>query len=130
MEWQNLRHDLHILQIPAMENVCKYLAAAPEYPCFQVLGKVLQVFAAGTSGAERGFSSINIIKTKHRNRLSSRHLTMLVRCGEETSIKADKAESFFKDVLQHWKDSKLRRHEQAAEATPSVFIRSLLYFYL
>lgn len=81
-----------------------------QYPNLSVLAKIVLVFPASSVDCERGFSTLNLIKTKTRNRLNTLHLDMLQRI----KLLGGPPEKFpFAKAHQLWLHSKKRRTKLA-----------------
>lgn len=75
---------------------------------FQRLARLLDIcatFQASSADCERGFSLMNAIKTKSRNRLEDEHLDMLMR------IKSFQKTVDLDEVYKRWLSQKDRRQK-------------------
>ncbi|XP_078538800.1 zinc finger protein 862-like [Lissotriton helveticus] len=81
---------------------------AAQYSVVSQLVDVCATFQASSADCERGFSLMNTIKSKLRNRLEQKHLDMLMR----TKAYLLNGKVDLDRVYQHWKNGKDRREKQ------------------
>ena len=78
-----------------------------QYPNFVILAEIILTYPASTAVVERGFSYINLTKSKFRNCLGSEHLGQLIRLR----LNAIPLEKFpFHLSYKQWLDAKQRRY--------------------
>ncbi|XP_069089935.1 E3 SUMO-protein ligase KIAA1586-like [Pleurodeles waltl] len=88
------------------------LRNAAQYSVVSQLVDICATFQASSADCERGFSLMNSIKSKLRNRLEESHLNMLMRTTYLSNGKVD-----LDQVYQHWKNGKDRREKQTCHTS-------------
>ena len=71
--------------LPTVGDVVNYALTEEQFALLARLLDICGTFQASSADCERGFSLMNAIKTKSRNRLEGKHLDMLMRIKSYTS---------------------------------------------
>lgn len=91
------------------DDSLKYVLSSNEFETISLLYHIMGTFQASSADCERGFSTMNSIKTENRNRLSIDHLSQLLRIklylASELQINVD-------HVYKEWYTTKDRRQKQ------------------
>uniref|UniRef100_A0A4W3K064 Uncharacterized LOC103176722 n=1 Tax=Callorhinchus milii TaxID=7868 RepID=A0A4W3K064_CALMI len=102
-EWDQMKYLIATRKGESLDEVCIDLAHSDmwrkEYPNFSILSEVCVVMSASTIEPERGFSSVNLIKNKYRNRLTSDQLDQLLRLCLE---KPEEAQDYLDAAYAAW----------------------------
>lgn len=88
LEWMGFKHILvnQFLEVPpneVMAAVSGDSSFSSLYPCLSKLASIALTLPISTADCERGFSTMNRIKTNPRNRLKTTTLDMLIRLSSE-----------------------------------------------
>jgi hypothetical protein len=103
-----LKEKLQSGSLKTFADVVSYVLTEKKFSTVATLVDICGTFQASSADAERGFSMMNNIKTKLRNRLQIEHLDMIMRIKfyltSGQSVDLDK-------VYTCWKSSKNRREQ-------------------
>ncbi|XP_060691791.1 uncharacterized protein LOC132822428 isoform X2 [Hemiscyllium ocellatum] len=104
-EWDQMKYLIASRKGESLDEVCIDLAHSDmwrkEYPNFSILSEVCVVMSASTAEPDTGFTSVNLIKNKYRNRLTSDQLDQLLRlCLEKPEDRQDYLDAAYAAWLQ------------------------------
>ena len=88
LEWMGFKHILvsEFLEVSpheVMAAVSSDGSFSSLYPCISRLASIALTLPVSTADCERGFSTMNRIKTNPRNRLKTTNLDLLIRLSSE-----------------------------------------------
>ncbi|XP_055503850.1 uncharacterized protein LOC129704624 isoform X2 [Leucoraja erinacea] len=104
-EWDQMKYLIASRKGESLDEICIDLAHSDmwrkEYPNFSILSEVCMVMSASTTEPDRGFTSVNLIKNKYRNLLTSDQLDQLLRlCLEKPEDAQDYLDAAYAAWLQ------------------------------
>ncbi|XP_038666788.1 uncharacterized protein LOC119973206 isoform X1 [Scyliorhinus canicula] len=104
-EWDQMKYLIASRKGESLDEVCIDLAHSDmwrkEYPNFSILSEVCVVMSASTAEPDIGFASVNLLKNKYRNRLTSDQLDQLLRlCLEKPEERQDYLDAAYAAWLQ------------------------------